>query len=170
MKKLLYTLLLGLLVVSCQDKYEESFEAPLLDVEIAAENQIDYTALENRLLRLIENADKMTPKTDDAARTAGGHVKLVSLIQSGSYYEFLFSDDISSCNEPTGSIVLFLVPNGANTEVRLNSETGTLLNTLTVDLSAVYALSFTEGLKVDLTTLAANVVAGSGTSSVTFTF
>ena len=172
MKNLLYTLLIGLVVISC-NKDEEYGSAPLaLSQEVSIEQTFDAAALESRLVRILGNSSKMATKSGQTAKTAvvGSNIKLISGLKDGNYFEFLFSDDIDNCDAAgfTGD-VLFLVFNASNeTEIRFGSVTGTLLNTITIDLSTLYTLTFSEGLRVDLSSLAATVVDGTGGTSFTF--
>lgn len=174
MKKLLYTLILGLLVVSCDKSYEESIETPQASQEIILENPVDINELQNRLIRLLDSSKDFPQKGPSSARTAGDHIKLISGTSNGVYFEFLFSDDIEVCNLESYSYLstIYLVLNADNhTEIRVGAASGDgslKLGTIEVDLSFLYTITFSEGLRVNLSDLAVNLVDGMGGTSFTF--
>ena len=178
MKKLLYIFTFALLVVAC-DKYEDGFDiAPtaieLEEVDASVDFDFDIDALTTRLTRLSKAGGPTKPSlAASKLAVTGSYIKLISGVDNGNYFEFLFSDDIDSCriDEYPYLEVIYLVLNASSyTEIRVGDHSGEnsiLLGTIEQDFSFLYTITFSEGLLVNLTDYSATVVdSNSGTSFI----
>ena len=179
MKKLLLIAMLALGVVAC-DKNDLGMDmdgSSINPIEMQdVKMDLDLDALTSRLSRLSDqyvNDDKGSVSTAKLAVT-GSYIKLVSGVDNGKYFEFLFSDDIDSCriDEYPYLEVIYLVLNASDyTEIRVGDHSGEnsiLLGTIEQDFSFLYTITFSEGLLVDLTDYSATVVDGNGGTSFIF--
>lgn len=153
MKKLLYTLLLGLLVISCDKSYEESVEAPLaIEQEMEADilNDFDINGL---IDRLVSSTAKNDPKGGfDSAKDAvpgESYIKLFTGSLDGNVYEFAWDDvQDDSCGNDSGFTALYLCLNAdSETEIKLSLD-GNALITIERNFSFLYQLDIKQGIKV----------------------
>ena len=184
MKKLLLTIFTVAMLVACnKDAFDQDVEnINVLDqTEISsdisgidANLDIDVDAITERLEGIASRMKSFDRKDRSTARTAGGYIKLSSGASNGIYYEFVYSDDVLLCNEASHSFLeeIFLVLNSSNeTEIRLIAPSGgdsILVSTITTDFSFLFAITITEGLRVNLADGSYNLVNGQGTPSFTF--
>ena len=177
MKKILLTLFaVAAIFVACdKDGLDQEItninvleQAEEINASVEVSSDIDLEALTARLVRLSENSKQYPKKDRSTARTAGGYIVIAGIVDGNNYYEYLFSDDIPYCDLPSGILELFLVPNGTTLDIKIGSETAPTINNIDVDLTGLFTLTLSEGLKVDLTTLDVELVDGSGAPSFTF--
>ena len=172
MKKLIFSLFaIATIFVACNKETTESIEPSIIEMEeVSASVDLDIDSLTDRLIRLSNNKN-LSPKDNSTNRTPGGHIKLISGVNttSNTYYEFLFSDDLDLCNVSNVSYLetIWLVLDGTETDIHIISETGPVIGTITADLSFIYGLTITEGLSVNLGNLDVAVVDGAGGVDIT---
>ena len=152
MKNLLYTLLIGLVVISCNKEDMGSGNAPLAlsNTEEIAQDRVLSNL--DRTLNLI--LDKATSKKHSNALTSktaieGSYVRIAETDDDNNVYEFLFGDDWDGCDVAgvTFTDIYLVLDSNLYTEVRLGSINGTLHSTIERDLTALFELDlFAEGL------------------------
>ena len=153
MKKILYTLLLGIVVISCNKEDLGSSNAPLsLSQEVTIGNDIlsvaDFSGLAARLGKVPQ------PKTSASTSKEGGpgsYIKIFMGTQGSYYYEFAWDEDQDNgCPVGThGFQTIYLVLNDSDvTEVRI-TPTGAMLLTLPEIPAAFYTLDFKNGFQID---------------------
>ena len=168
MKKILLTLFaVAAIFVACdKDAYDQEITninvlEQAEEINASVESSVDIDALTATLNRLSNNRKNYQPKpSNDTAKTggAGAYIAIVGGVNSGSFYEFLFSNDLAPCNLDDYSYLetVYLVLNAANeTEIRLLAPSGSpteslLVGTITDDFSFLYTITISEGLKVVL--------------------
>ena len=175
MKKILFTFIaLFAIVVACEKDMVGAEENGINPIVPAVEASVDFDidGITGRLNSIANNIKSFSPKDNSTARTVGGHITLVSQTSNGIYSEYLFSDDVTYCNTPSGADEIFLVLNGTSTEIRVGAVSGSgsiLLATITTDFSFLYGVTIAEGLKFNLTSGNFQVVDGSGVPNFDFT-
>ena len=107
MKNLLYTLLLGLVIISCQKEDMGSGNAPLAlsDVEIVQDNNkiIDW------ILSNLESTKTDAQRGDNANTSKGSDYINVGLFTEGNFTYMVLTDESNDdlCNLPDGITTLF---------------------------------------------------------------
>ena len=180
MKKLLYTLLIGLVVISCEkdmDMDTNSIYVPSQDIELidSSTDNLDIDASISRLLGKVNglSVKGSAPSTSKTAIAGSNILFLVGSGASGIEYEIFLGDDVSVCIDADEAGVDFLnlylvYESASSTTVRLNAIDGTVLSTITRDLTAAFELdNLFLGDKIDGNTQTITPGAGSGTS-ITF--
>ena len=154
MKKLLFTFLVGLVMISCNKEDMGSDYAPsaLSTQEIVAD-PLDDIDIDGLISRLISSSKGKNSKSSAAKTgTAGSsYIAIYTGIISGNLFEIVFDDTQSFC-APEGSglvrLTLFYASNG-DTQVRIGDENGPVVATITDDLSFLYSLDVVVGTRIN---------------------
>ncbi len=95
-------------------------------------------------------------------------IKIYAGVQDGDYFEFLFSDDVDSCNKPDGFDEIYLtLESDGTTSVRAGAIDGFALRTGLSLPAVVYTLTISEGLKVSEESVV-TFIDGAGASTFSF--
>lgn len=101
MKKLLYTLLIGLIVISCnKDNMEESIAPLSLDKEVSMD-------LEGMVDRLISTTKGNERKVSTSKAAAGDFITIYTNIVDGKIVEIAFDDSQEFCDPGNTGLLLF---------------------------------------------------------------
>ena len=181
MKKIILLLtVLTLGVIACDKNELGDMDSSSINTPIEMEDvkmDLDLDVLTSRLSRLSDQyANDNVKNSASTAKeaVAGSYITLISGVDNGKYFEFLFSDDIESCNVSNYSYLetIYLVLNSSNhTEIRVGDHSGTsslLLGTIESNFSFLYTITFSEGLLVDLSSFTTSIVDGNSGTSFTF--
>ncbi len=152
MKKLLYTLLLGFIVVSCT---QDDLNADNVSVLVPEQEiTVDINSFEATLDRLIsinkglpEKASNVTGKD---AVIGTSYIYLLEGSQGSSLYEFSFSDDVGvpECGIPSGfeGFYIYLVDGGVGLAFDEGSEN--VIATLNGNYTFLFQSTYNNGVKI----------------------
>ena len=151
MKNLLYTFILGLVVISC-NKDEEYASAPLaLSQDIEATVDVDIDGLLGRLIETTSN-NKSKPSSL-TSKDGNNYITLYVGNIGDDIFEFVFSSNFETCNNDTSAsslqkIYLVKVSESVH-EVRLTLD-GSAIQTISRSLPPIYDLDIFQGLALHL--------------------
>ena len=126
-----------------------------IEANIESNESVDIDAIKETLDRIMSNAKNYEKKDRSTNRTAtpGGSLRILNGTEGSTYFEFLFSDDITVCNEANYSFLtdnIYLTLRSDNgIDVRLNTVDATPLVSIAGDFSTVFGLTIYEGISFD---------------------
>ena len=171
MKKLLYTLLVGLVIVSCdKNELNEGASASSINTietskEIDPLADIDISGIIERLQDAVSNkgiASSSKDEDNDGTQDVGSYILIRTVTTGENYWEFALSEDVADayCN-PSGYtfVDIYLVLQADNsTAINYEAYDGTTVATIAVNLSALYGQTYEAGYKLRFSDLDAQSV------------
>ena len=161
MKKILYTLLVGLVIVSCdKNDLNEGASASSINVLEQAEEVnsadlgFDLEALVDRLTAAAVKAPLKASSLTGKDANVGDYITIKTSNGSGFFYEFVFSNDVTACDpssltfEPEAYIVL-LADNTSSIKIGSPGADGIEIATLPASLSFLYGITYNYGKKIN---------------------
>ena len=143
MRKLLYTLLIGALIVACdKDMYEGDLIPMSVEQEAADEFDVMSLDFDGMISRLVASAGKQV-KSASTAKTVseGSYITIYTGVQENYLYEIGFGDDVTFCENNLELTKLSLVRKAdKSVDIFLGDSDGTLLVNVDVDLDEVFAI------------------------------
>ena len=169
MKKLLYTFLLGLMVISC-NKNEESVLAPVLEQEVQVLSQHD---IDDIVSMVIDNLSNYGKSTRGASSNKGDDYIALYIFTNGDGFTYMTlldeSNDDLCLGDQAYTLVYFDNSQGDGSILQVEQEDGTLGLALKGNWTSTFAGANNTLLKLDANLLAVGSADFDDSNSVTIT-